>query len=519
MSTALFGVITAIMSAVSLAATALIVPGTGTPDAQDKPMYMGNAVDRYVTPFVPGCTADTCDPTSAKYPASFFPLVIFPGWCEPGRCETWNTSVEQGVESLTGLVSTTEDPDGLVLFGYSQGGAVVSDTLRDLAANNPSLLEKVLEVVLIGNIYNPDGGLFTRLGFLPTIPFLDITFGPKTPVDMFGEQGKFSSIGFEYDPVMYAPLYWGNPLAMLNALAAFETVHGYYLTPNENGPTDPIAYGYEPDQIEAILDQDCNLSPHCRPDQYNNEYWMLPARSLPMYDLLMSVVPAPLKPLVQPFVNLLTPVTKVLVDLGYDWSGNPAQQRWLSILPFNPFTNWVEVGFDLVAAVQEGIQNAFGGATTTVVVPAEEPNVLAFSARSGETGGAEALTMQGEPDLDEQQPAAEQPEGQQPENQDGGDGGGAGQKGLGQENGATENGDAGEQDPKQEDQEDGEDTVGDATDPVGTDPDDDMTDGNKVTPNTQQSEGDEDAGDDKNEQDTTETDDAESAGADTPAAA
>ena len=57
--------------------------------------------------------------------------------------------------------------------------------------------------------------------------------------------GKSTRIGFQYDPVVYAPLYWGNPFTLLNALAAFETVHGYYLTPNDD-PTDPIAYGYRP---------------------------------------------------------------------------------------------------------------------------------------------------------------------------------------------------------------------------------------------------------------------------------
>ena len=46
---------------------------------------------------------------------------------------------------------------------------------------------------------------------------------------------KSTNYSFEYDPVGDAPQYWGNPLAMLNALAAFEYVHGYYLSPNANG--------------------------------------------------------------------------------------------------------------------------------------------------------------------------------------------------------------------------------------------------------------------------------------------
>ena len=110
---------------------------------------------------------------------------------------------------------------------------------------------------MIGNAYNPDGGLFTRLGFLPTIPFLDITFGPATPTDT---GIPMTGIGFEYDPVMYAPLYWGNPLALLNALAAFDNVHGYYLTPDGDGPTITIAYGYTETELEAILATDCPAS-------------------------------------------------------------------------------------------------------------------------------------------------------------------------------------------------------------------------------------------------------------------
>ena len=38
----------------------------------------------------------------------------------------------------------------------------------------------------------------------------------------------------------------------------------------------------------------------------------------------MSLVPSALQPIVKPFVDLVSPVLKVIVDLGYDWSGDPA---------------------------------------------------------------------------------------------------------------------------------------------------------------------------------------------------
>ena len=376
LGTAALGAITAVMSAVSLAATALIVPGTGDPDPAPDSLYVEHTL-RYLSPFS-GCENDTeCDLTPIPYSASFFPFVIFPGWCEPGRCDTWNASVQTGVDGLhTALVNTPSSPENpIVVFGYSQGGAVVSNELRAIA-DNPTLLGKISSIVMIGNAYNPDGGLFTRLGFLPTIPFLDITFGPATPT---GTGIPMTGIGFEYDPVMYAPLYWGNPLALLNAFAAFDNVHGYYLTPEETND-DEIAYGYTETELEAFFEDTVCPGANCRVDTEGNKYYMIPAKSLPLMNLIMSVVPDALKPLVQPIVDLTSPLVKVLIDLGYDWSGNPGDTRYLSILPFSPTTNWLQVGVDLVRAVGEGIENVFGGGST-IMAPADTDDVSPFSAR------------------------------------------------------------------------------------------------------------------------------------------
>lgn len=390
LSTMFFGVMTAIVAAVSLAATALIVPGTGTPDANGVAGYREHFVDRYSTPFYkeatapfdPFCTSTNgCTLQSIKYPASFSPLFFFSGWCEPGRCQTWNTSVRFGANNLYDDVANLNDPDGALLMGYSQGGAVVSNALRRMA-DDPALLDKIKGVVLIGNAYNPDGGLFTRLGFLPTIPILDITFGPATPVHLAEQIGPMTFIGFEYDPVMYAPLYWGNPFALINAAAAFDNVHGYYLTPDGNGPTDPIAYGYTDAEIAQILDGPCP-GPNCRVDEYGNQYWMIPAKGLPIVNAVLGLMPAPLLPFAQVVADLVSPALKVLIDLGYDWSGDPSDTRFLSILPFNPFQNWIQVGINLASAVVEGIQNAFAR-IQTMVAPTLAGGVSPLNARVAE---------------------------------------------------------------------------------------------------------------------------------------
>jgi hypothetical protein len=402
LSSVILGVTSAFMASLALGATtALIVPGTGTPNANIVSNYMENARSRYMAPFT-SCTDNTCDLQGVNYPASFWPLGFIGNWCPGYNCDTWNDSVGTGVQNLDSELRHLLDntSDNIVIFGYSQGGAVVSDELRNLGDLTPAERAR-LSVVVIGNAYNPDGGIFTRLGFLPTIPILNITPGPAMPTDT---GIPIDSIGFEYDPVMYAPLYWGNLFSMLNALAAFETVHGYYLTPNGNGPTDPIAYGYTEAEIATILAGPCP-GPNCRLDSNGNKYYMIPAKSLPIVDLIMGAIPGALQPVAKPVADLVSPVLKVLIDLGYDWSGDPGQERWLSILPFNPIQNWPAVGINLVAATLQGIQaflGDLGGLTSTLPLTTQSPvsnttvSTLAAAAQTTAPEPTEATETTGE---------------------------------------------------------------------------------------------------------------------------
>ena len=364
LTSTVLGVASAFMASLALGTTALIVPGTGTPNANIVTDYLKNANDRYIEPFNPVCANNGCNPTGVDYPAAFWPLFFIGNWCLGLSCDTWDVSVGTGVANLqTALTTTSGD---VVLFGYSQGGAVVSNELRNIA-NNPVLLDRIKGVTTIGNIDNPDGGLWSRLGFLRRVPFLNITFGKSTPVDL---PLDFTTIGFQYDPVVYAPVFWGNPFSLLNAAAALETVHGNYLTPNGNGPTDPIAYGYTAEELADQMD----FSKHpenFRFDSHNNAYIMIPARSLPIADLVLSVTPGAVKPIVKPFIDLVAPTWKVLADLGYDWSGDPGVARPLSLLPFNPIQNWPAVGVQLVVATVQGIQAFIGdlGGLTTTIAP------------------------------------------------------------------------------------------------------------------------------------------------------
>ena len=61
---------------------------------------------------------------------------------------------------LTPLLAAGEN---VVIFGYSQGGQVVSNEMRNHLAGLSQAMKDQLEIVMIGNIANPDGGLWPRL--------------------------------------------------------------------------------------------------------------------------------------------------------------------------------------------------------------------------------------------------------------------------------------------------------------------------------------------------------------------
>src|SRR6476646_2520047 len=400
LTTVVLGVASAFMAAFALgAATALIVPGTGTPNANNVADYLSHATDRYIKPFDPNCTSTNgCALKGIDYPASFWPLGFIGNWCPGYSCDTWNVSVGKGVDALNSALTNANTGNGsVIVFGYSQGGAVVASEL-DKIRNDPALLAKIAGVVTIGGIENPDGGLWSRLSFIPSLPILTITPHPAMPVDIAALKGKFYTVGFQYDPVVYAPLYWGNPISFLNALAAFETVHGSYLTPNGNGAHDPIAYGYTQDEL---VDQvDCGKHPaNCRTDKYGNTYVMIPAKSLPLADLVMSLVPSGLNTIVNPFVDLGQTVLKVTADLGYDWSGDPSVVRPLSILPFNPFQNWLAVAANLVVAAVQGVQAFIGdlgklGTSTVAPNSTQTPSPIRTMSLVGPPSGEEKESLE-----------------------------------------------------------------------------------------------------------------------------
>jgi hypothetical protein len=346
------GIASAFTAAFALGATALIVPGTGTPDATNVAQYMENARDYYMGGTAcanGGCT--DADLHSVVYPASFYPLSFIPGWCDT-NCQKWDVSVQQGVDDLNQkLMTALADPtEHVVIFGYSQGGAVVSNELRALSGTLTAEQKARIEMVQIGSIDNPVGGLWTLLGFLGHVPFLDVTTGLPTPIDT---GIPFTSIVFQYDGVSNSPIAWGNLLAVANAFAGFAEIHGTYLDPNQNGDFTGLPDGYTPAELQAALNDPANI----KFDANGNKYVTVPTKVLPLASLILGVAAQTgTTQLVKPFVDLLSPLARVIIDLAYDPNANPGVPRRLSILPIAYIPNPIKLAFDLASATGQGIQ-------------------------------------------------------------------------------------------------------------------------------------------------------------------
>ena len=269
MATVVLGITTTIGAAITLTATtALIVPGTGTPNPGSVGGYEANARDYYIE-----TTTALCQPSCATEPvpyiAQFWPFP-FPGWGGLSGAK-WNVSVASGVAQLTSDLIGTYNPtpdSQVVVFGYSQGATVASQVKRNLGQLSDAQKADIA-FVLIGNPNRPNGGLFERLALLGTVPILDATFGQPTPTDT-GIQT--TDVAFQYDGVADFPTYPINLLADLNALAGFAYIHGTYLAPNAKSDPGELPNGLDPATLESTVSEivaNCQTDPRCQ--QHGND--------------------------------------------------------------------------------------------------------------------------------------------------------------------------------------------------------------------------------------------------------
>lgn len=240
---------------------------------------------------------------------------------------TLDQSVMQGLMILNNAILGRPSGADTLVFGYSQSSVIATLEMRALDAlpadQRPSPDD--LSFMLIGDMDNPNGGLFTRFTF--NIGSLGMPFYGPTPPDTVYPTDIYTG---QYDFVADFPQYPLNLLADLNAVLGALYVHTNYanLTPEQIRDAVPLATSPGYDGV--------------------THYFMIPTENLPLLDPLRGI------PVVgTPLADLMQPVLKVLVDLGYNPNGYADVPTAAQLLPgFSPLA-------DLLAAARP-LLNSFG---------------------------------------------------------------------------------------------------------------------------------------------------------------
>lgn len=217
----------------------------------------------------------------------------------------------------------------VVVLGYSQSASVATLVMQQLAglpADQRPTPEQ-LAFVLLANTDNPNGGLSVRFSDLsPTEP--GAASSAITPVDALYPTDVYT---LQYDPVADFPQYPLNVVSVLNSLLGYLYLHSSY--------ADVSA-----EQVAAAVQ--LPTSPGYHEDGGLTDYHLILTQDLPLLNPLRGL------PLIgSPLADLLQPVLRVLVDLGYgDGYANVPTPMGLF-----PDVNLVTVGKDLLTGVQQGV--------------------------------------------------------------------------------------------------------------------------------------------------------------------
>ncbi|WP_230987488.1 PE-PPE domain-containing protein [Mycolicibacter heraklionensis] len=218
------------------------------------------------------------------------------------------------MEQISGGEVDAEHP--VVVFGYSQSSAISVGLMERLADEGVS--DDLVRFVLIGS--------------------------PGTsgiPTDLY----HTDVYNYEYDPVAFRPTYF-NPLSDLNSILGFIYGHSVLLSAT-------------PEQVASAIEL-----PTSDPDSLNS-YYMIPSELLPL------LAPLQLIPILgQPLYELLEPVTRILVNLGYGnidhgWPpGDVDAAAGSGLFPTN-----IDFG-DLLTALGNGVQQGISNAIASLLDPA-----------------------------------------------------------------------------------------------------------------------------------------------------
>jgi PE-PPE domain len=350
-----------------LSLPSLLGPSIAHGDADDVPFYvMGGSglptpsqdlIDTLQSLYFPSVanfsgqpTFSDIDPQALYTPEQFYPVT---GTYQ----ETLATSVSQGVGILDNEIASQLSAGNPVdIFGASQSAVIASLEMEQLEQSDPSANASF---VLIGDLMNPNGGIFERFDGL-SLPSLGIDFYGATPADDF----TTTIYTLEYDGYADFPKYPLDILSDLNAIEGINVVHGEYLTLTPADLADAV-------QLATSGSTDTT-------------YYLIPVDDLPLLDPVRDI------PVIgNPIADLLQPDLTYLVNLGYGdpeygYSTDPANVA----TTFGLFPDLDEIekmpGL-LLSGAEQGIQDFIGDFTGTGPNPVDLSLSSLTDASSGTT--------------------------------------------------------------------------------------------------------------------------------------
>ena len=275
-------------------------------------------------------TFSNVDPVALTTPEQFYPVT---GVYQ----ETLANSVSQGVQILDNQIAPILSSGGPVdIFGASQSAVIASLEMEHLEQTDPTANATF---VLIGDLMNPNGGIFERFAGLD-LSSLGIDFYGATPADDF----PTTIYTLEYDGYADFPKYPLDIFSDLNAIEGINVVHGDYLD-------------LTPAQLATAIELPTSGAT-------DTTYYLIPVDDLPLLDPVRDI------PVIgNPIADLLQPDLTYLVNLGYGdpeygYSTDPANVA----TTFGLFPDLSEIekmpGL-LLSGAEQGIQDFIGDFTGT----------------------------------------------------------------------------------------------------------------------------------------------------------
>jgi hypothetical protein len=302
-------------------------------------------------------TFSNVDPVALTTPEQFYPVT---GVYQ----ETLANSVSQGVQILDNQIAPILSSGGQVdILGASQSAVIASLEMEQLEQTDPTANASF---VLIGDLMNPNGGIFERFAGLD-LSSLGIDFYGATPADDF----PTTIYTLEYDGYADFPKYPLDIFSDLNAIEGINVVHGDYLD-------------LTPAQLATAIELPTSGAT-------DTTYYLIPVDDLPLLDPVRDI------PVIgNPVADLLQPDLTYLVNLGYGdpeygYSTDPANVA----TTFGLFPDLSEIekmpGL-LLSGAEQGIQDFIGDFTGAGPNPVD---LSLDSLTSGTTSGTTTDALAG----------------------------------------------------------------------------------------------------------------------------